>query len=184
MPVNQMMVPMSAKLCIDLIRFSDGGFTPASIGDLAETQLLSLIERQLEFDYAWAEQMFGERVMEFAEEYFPHLAERWEQEDADAISRRQKETRPLIWKGVSVPHGSEVRMHYAGQDHFAAVKNGRIVDDSGEYSPSEWASKVADNTSRNAWRDLWFKEPLGRSWAPAQLLREQARPERSAPEVS
>jgi hypothetical protein len=44
-------------------------------------------------------------------------------------------------------------------------------------SPSEWASKVAGGTSRNAWRDLWFKEPLSKTWVPAQLVRDQAQQE-------
>ena len=65
-------------------------------------------------------------------------------------------------------------MHYGAEDHYAEVKNGRIVDETGRYSPSEWASKIAGGTSRNAWRDLWFKEPLARTWVPAQLLRDQA----------
>jgi hypothetical protein len=30
---------------------------------------------------------------------------------------------------------------------------------------------------RNAWRDLWFREPLSKTWMPAQLLRNTAREE-------
>jgi hypothetical protein len=66
---------------------------------------------------------------------------------------------------------------YGDQHHYATVQRGHIIDDGKEYSLSEWASKVAGGTSRNAWRDLWFKEPLSKTWVPAQLLRDQARQE-------
>jgi hypothetical protein len=66
-------------------------------------------------------------------------------------------------------------MAFGHDHHYAKVKGGKIVDDDGSYSPSEWASKVAGGTSRNAWRDLWFKEPLSKNWVPAQLLRDQTR---------
>jgi hypothetical protein len=65
-------------------------------------------------------------------------------------------------------------MAYGDKHRYATVRRGHIVDDGEEYSPSEWASKVAGGTSRNAWRDLWFKEPLSKTWVPAQLLRDQA----------
>ena len=120
---------------------------------------------------------FGERDVEFAELYFPEVAAEWLKEDVEAHTSRRKEAQPLVWKEITVQHGSAVRMPYGGKHHYAEIKNGRIVDESGSYSPSEWASKVAGGTSRNAWRDLWFKEPMAKAWVPAQLLREQARSE-------
>jgi hypothetical protein len=100
----------------------------------------------------------------------------------EQVTEKQKADRkPLVWKEVSIPSGSEVRMPYGGQHHYAKIRGGHIVDDDGEkYSPSEWASKVAGGTSRNAWRDLWFREPLSKTWVPAQLLRDQAREERKS----
>ena len=166
-----MMIPMRQSLCIDLIRYSDGYFTPEQIGDLAEEQILGLLEAAFDdLGPRW----FGERAVEFAEDHLPHIAEEWLKQDADALASHQKESKPLVWKEVTVPHGAGVRMHYGAEDHYAEVKNGRIVDETGRYSPSEWASKIAGGTSRNAWRDLWFKEPLARTWVPAQLLRDQA----------
>lgn len=83
---------------------------------------------------------------------------------------------PLVWKDVTVRAGSEVRMSYGGKQHYAKIVGGCIVESDGsKYSPSEWASKVAGNTSRNAWRDLWFKEPLSNTWVPARLLRTNTR---------
>ena len=76
---------------------------------------------------------------------------------------------------MNIVPSTDVRMAYGGTHHYAKVTNGRIVDADGDYSPSEWASKVAGGTSRNAWRDLWFREPTSKHWVPAQLLRDQAR---------
>jgi hypothetical protein len=120
---------------------------------------------------------WGDRLEEAAALFVPELAEQWRQEDeTGATQQRLADSQPLVWKEVTVAVGSKVRMAYGGTHHYATVKRGHIVEDGDnrEYSPSEWASKVAGGTSRNAWRDLWFREPLSKIWVPAQLLREQA----------
>ena len=124
---------------------------------MAQEQILRLLER-IAFDRFNG--FFGKRDVEFAELYFPEVAAEWLKEDVEAHTSRRKEAQPLVWKEITVQHGSAVRMPYGGKHHYAEIKNGRIVDESGSYSPSEWASKVAGGTSRNAWRDLWFKEPM------------------------
>ena len=166
-----MMIPVDAKFCVDLIRFSDGGHTPGGIGELAQDQILSL----LEFNYdTLGPQFFGDRAIEFADIYFPDIAERWRREDRGDSSIPGKDAKPLVWKEVTIAHGSAVRMQYGREMHFAKVEDGRVVDEDGAYSPSEWASKVAGGTQRNAWRDLWVKEPAASTWVPAQLLRQRA----------
>lgn len=165
---DRVWVPMSQSFVTDLIRFSDGEFTPELIGYMAEEQLLNLFERS--FDVI-GEQWFGERAMEFADVYFPDLAEDWRKRMGVPAS----ESKPLVWKGVNIPHGSDVRMQYGGEDHFAKVDNGAIADKTGRYTPSQWARKVARGTSRNAWRDLWFREPWSLTWVPADLMRKRDR---------
>jgi hypothetical protein len=39
-------------------------------------------------------------------------------------------------------------------------------------SPTALANQIANNTSRNAWRDLWIKFPGDDGWRLAQDLRE------------
>jgi hypothetical protein len=102
------------------------------------------------------------------------MGARWPGTLPHSVRQRSAESRPLVWKEVTILSGSEVRMFYNGTHHYAAIKGGKIVDHDTEYSPSEWASKIAGGTSRNAWRDLWFKEALSKTWVPAQLLRNQA----------
>ena len=162
-------VPFPRKLYDDVIRFSDGRLDPVQI---AVDELRNLIEGTIEdHGVEW----WGDRVDEVAEEYAPHIAEKWRNEDREAITAMGRQRRPLAWKEVTIPHGSEVRMQY-GRDHsYARIEDGRIVDEGEGYTPSEWASKVAGGTSRNAWRDLWFKLPTTSQWVPAMVLREQAR---------
>jgi hypothetical protein len=170
MSEKMIMVPVRAQFCIDLVRFSDGRITLDDIGALAEEQILSLLEGLFdEFGPKW----FARREEEFADIYFPHIAEQVRKAAAKGASKYAGGNSPLIWKGLMIPHETDVRMNYAGRDHFAVVRDGMIADEDGAFSPSEWARKVAAGTSRNAWRDLWFKMPPGRKWVPAQLLREE-----------
>ncbi|AZO72165.1 hypothetical protein [Mesorhizobium sp. M1D.F.Ca.ET.043.01.1.1] len=97
-----------------------------------------------------------------------------------AVAEMSEFNKPLVWKEVTIPQGSEVRMAYGADHHYAKIQGGKIVDASGEYSPSEWASKVAGGTSRNAWRDLWFRLPLTKDWVPAQTLRSKKGQETNA----
>ena len=88
-------------------------------------------------------------------------------------SVRASLTEPVLC-AITVPAGSEVRMIYGGRHYYATIKNGRIVDEDREFSPSSWAAKIT-STARNAWRDLWFKFPGSRDWVPAEMLRQRAR---------
>jgi hypothetical protein len=172
-------IPFDQELYDDIIRFSDGRLDPVA---LANSQVRSWVESSIEFSDCeeWAE----DRLEDLAKKYAPHVLERWQKQHAEHLRQRSTENRPLVWKEVTIASGSDVRMFYNGAHHYAAVKGGKIVDDGEEYSPSEWASKIAGGTSRNAWRDLWFKELLSSTWVPAQLLRDQAQEEmnrRAAP---
>lgn len=167
------MIPFPGKLYRDAIRFSDGRLDPA---EMAAELFRNWIERDLEIGDG---DIWGDRFMEVAEEYHPDLAKQIEERDQEKREKERDkyraERKPLVWKEVTISAGSEVRMAYGDTHHYAKVAGGSIVDDGKEYSPSEWASKVAGNKSRNAWRDLWLREPTSKVWVPAQLLRDQAR---------
>lgn len=169
MSTSTIHIPISRKLYDDIVRFSDGALDPAAI---AADQLESWIARDLEFGDGGH---WGERFAEVAAEYAPHVLQALDSEEQAALARLRKANKPLVWKEVSIPAGSDVRMAYGGTQLYAKVESGFIVDDGVSYSPSEWASKVAGGTSRNAWRDLWFRQHGSKDWTPAQILREQAR---------
>jgi hypothetical protein len=174
MPENVVYIPLRRKLYDDIVRYSDGRVDPAA---MAESQLEMWVERDLEFGTG---AFWGDRFEEVAAEYAPHLYEHIEKMRQTETAAYREEHKPLVWKEVTVRAGSEVRMSYGDNHHYAKIDRGAIIDDGKQYSPSEWASKVAGGTSRNAWRDLWFRELGSKTWVPAQMLRDQARQEMAA----
>lgn len=170
-------VPFPRELYEDIIRFSDGKLDPAA---MAAEQLENLIERTID-DVDW----WGDRWEEVAERYAPAAYDRWadmvtasEPTKTEAASRPKRV--PLVWKMVTVPAGAEVRMNYGGSEHLAKIAHGKIVDLDEEFSPSEWASKVAGGTSRSAWRDLWFRFPGEKDFVAALVLRRRKEKEQAA----
>ena len=167
-------IPFDKKLYDDLVRFSDGAIDPAS---LAVEQIENWIERGFSYGLGvedWFAKLFGDRLYEVGEEYAPHYIDEIQKREREDYEAYVASRRPLVWKSVTVPGGSEVRMLYRGQQHYAVVKNGHIVDEDGEFSPSSWTYKIT-RTARNAWRDLWFKVPGSKDWVPAEVLRQRAR---------
>ena len=80
--------------------------------------------------------------------------------------------RAYRWKEVSLPHGTEVRMRYRGEYHYARIEGDRFTVQGEPSSPSAFAHSVT-NTSRNAWRDLEIKRPHDRVWVLAGKLRKE-----------
>ena len=75
------------------------------------------------------------------------------------------------WQQLFLPNGTQLRMTYRGKNAYAYVRHETIMYEGGSYSASQWASKVADNTARNAWRDIWVSLPGESGWSLAQDLR-------------
>jgi hypothetical protein len=168
-------IPFKKSLYDDLIRYSDGAIDPA---DLA----VAKVESWIDFNFALGpdgmddsfDRLFGDRLLDFAAEYAPHFVTEMQQRGDAQIQAILESRTPLVWKEVTVPAGSEVRMIYAGKHFYGTIKNGRIADDDGEFSPSSWTYKIT-RTARNAWRDLWFKFPGNADWVQADMLRQRAR---------
>ena len=173
---NVIYVPFPKQLYDDLIRFSDGRCDPVA---WAVERLEAWIELNFQSEVSgggWANDKFmgcfDERIEDFAEEYFPEALKHWEVQGERDLAERNANRRPLVWKTVVIAPGSDVRMSYGGEHHYAKIHDGKIRDNDGDFSPSEWASKIAGGTSRSAWRDLWFKAHGETAWAPATLIRE------------
>ncbi|MBK7929808.1 MAG: hypothetical protein IPJ98_20725 [Bryobacterales bacterium] len=75
------------------------------------------------------------------------------------------------WGTLFLPNGTKISMNYKGRVHAAEVRQQRIVFEGVVFPPSELASRIANNTSRNAWRDLLIKRPTDESWCLADTLR-------------
>lgn len=75
------------------------------------------------------------------------------------------------WQMVFLPNSTKLMMTYMGIDHYAEVMHEKIVYEGNAYSPSELASRIANNTRRNAWRDLWIQLPDSSQWKLANEIR-------------
>jgi hypothetical protein len=78
------------------------------------------------------------------------------------------------WLNVFLPNGTQLKMTYRGKTSFAEVRNKKIMFGGEDVSPSEFVSRVANNTSRNAWRDIWMKRPDDKDWVFSDDLRRRS----------
>ena len=128
-------LPFSKRLYDDVVRFSDGH---CNLVWTMEEQFHNFIRRTAD-DHCFG--VMGDdptRLKRFLEIYHPDIVARWDDEDAtrdlEAAAGSTKWS-PLVWKEVSVPAGSEVRMQYGGAYHTARIANGKIVDVDGDAVP-------------------------------------------------
>ncbi len=75
------------------------------------------------------------------------------------------------WDNLFLENGTKIRMKYKGRNFFAVVRHEEIEFEEEVYTPSQLAKKIANGTSRNAWRDLWIKERGSSQWVLADDLR-------------
>ena len=88
-----------------------------------------------------------------------------------------REGRPWAGKGVTLPHGTELRMEYNGRVHTGVIQNGAWVVEGDIYSsPSAAAGGVArtksgKSTSLDGWIYWQAKRPGDAEWAGIATLR-------------
>ena len=75
------------------------------------------------------------------------------------------------WGSLFLPNGTKLSMNYKGRTFHALVHHEQVWYEDKAYSPSELARAIANNTSRNAWRDLMIKRPQDERWRLADELR-------------
>jgi len=76
------------------------------------------------------------------------------------------------WSNVFLPNGTTISMKYKGRTKYATVIRGKIIYEKKAYSPAELARVIANNTSRNAWRDLYLKRPKDERYILSDDLRQ------------
>lgn len=87
------------------------------------------------------------------------------------------EGRPWSGKGVTLPHGTELRMEYNGKVYSGSIQQGEwLVEGIRAKSPSDAACSVAttkDGTkpSLNGWIYWQAKRPGDRGWKPISSMR-------------
>jgi hypothetical protein len=86
-------------------------------------------------------------------------------------------SRGYTWKYkdtcIFLPHGTEIRMPYKGQYHYARVDSDKIIYMGETVSPGALANKIT-KSSRNAWKDLWIKRPGENEWVLADERRRKS----------
>jgi hypothetical protein len=102
-----------------------------------------------------------------------HATEVAAEEGDDELRRFGSPLKGYHWKNVFLPNGTKIRMKYRGQEHFAEIRQEKMMTGDRETSPSAWANSNARFTARNAWRDLWVLRPGDTTWRLADQLRHQ-----------
>ena len=82
-------------------------------------------------------------------------------------------------KGVTLPHGTELRMEYNGRQYSGVIENGEwLVEGRCFNSPSDAAGGVASTrdgkrASLNGWNYWYCKQPGDTDWTSIKQLRAQ-----------
>ncbi len=155
-PTDYIFVPLRADLYAELVRRS--GRSDVSI--YIENQIDDFLESTKGDPEIWSS------------EYVENLAE---QEDDEYREKFGDPGRGYQWQKVFLPNGTKVRMTYRGDASYGEIRHSELFLEDESMSPSEFASRVANNTSRNAWRDIYVKFPGDGSWKIADDLRRQSR---------
>jgi hypothetical protein len=155
-PMQSVATPMSGSIYAEIILRSQGRIDPVG---LIENIVTDFLERTR-----------GDAII-------------WGDEHANAVAREQADggllkygpaSRGYHWQNVFLPNGTQLKMSYKNRDHFAEIRHQQVFYEDASTSPSQFACRVADNTSRNAWRDIWVKRPDDKAWIFADRLRHEA----------
>lgn len=98
---------------------------------------------------------------------------------APSVKTATPESEGRAWsgKGVTLPHGTELRMEYNGKVYTGRIEQGDwLVEGVRAKSPSDAACSVATTKdggrpSLNGWMYWHFKRPGDRTWKPISGMR-------------
>jgi hypothetical protein len=155
-------VPVSGSIIAEIILRSQGRVDPVG---LIESAITDFLERTRGDALVWSE------------EHADAVAE----EHADgSLQKYGPASRGYYWTSrlgsAFLPNGTQLKMPYKGRDHFAEIRHQQPYYEGAPCSPSQFASRVANLTSRDAWRDIWVKRPDDKDWLTANRLRRESRP--------
>jgi hypothetical protein len=155
--VTYLYVPLHSDIVAEIVLRSQGR---ADVAAIVESCVDSFLERTKGDAQIWSDEHAGQ------------VAE--EEENGDLVQLGHP-SKGYNWSGVFLPNGTKLRVTYMGKDHFADVRHQQIFYADQAWTPSQFASKIANNTSRNAWRDIWVRKPDCSDWVFADHLRRSQR---------
>jgi hypothetical protein len=153
-PTDFIYVPLHVDLYAELVNRSGS----ADVSGFIEHSVESFLDRTEGDAGIWSS------------EYIEKLAVA---EDDGFYEKYGDPNRGYQWQNVYLPNGTQVRMTYRGEATYGEIRNEKLYLDEVSMSPSEFARHVANNTSRNAWRDIYVKFPGDGGWKFADDLRRQ-----------
>jgi hypothetical protein len=98
----------------------------------------------------------------------------WKAADLMPETVPDADDRGYMWKEAWLPSGTIARMKYGPEFFYAKVEGDFLVYEGQKVSPNQFAYKVAGNSERSAWRDLWIKRPNDSDYVPAESLKKKA----------
>ena len=149
-------VPISVEIVYEMLLRKGAG---QDISGWIESIVLDYLERTKDFD-------------DWNDEYYNYLERKTG--ESDFREKYGDATKGYRWKELDLPNGSHLYMEYKKKKHYATVRFEKIVYEGESFSPAELARKIADGTTRNAWRDIYIKRPGEKEWKLADVLRKQA----------
>jgi hypothetical protein len=175
---NIIFVPFDRKLYDNIVRLSNGKYDPAH---LALTALQGWLETGgAEYDFDWGEnyaealELFsGVKSENASKPSFEPDREQAPTTEIEMEGQAQVDEGLMRWGPLQLPTGTKLRMEYQREHYFASVEKGKISFNGAYFTPSTWASRVANGTSRNAWRDVEIYNEKRKSWELAALLRDR-----------
>jgi hypothetical protein len=146
-------IPVAGSIVAEIILRSGGRADPVTV---IENVVADFLERTRGDADIWSEE---------------HANAVAEEKGDDSLQKYGPATKGYHWQNVYLPNGTELKIHYKDRDHFAEIRHQQLYYEGIPSSPSQFASRVANNTSRNAWRDIWIKRPGDKDWVFADQLR-------------
>jgi len=147
--------PLRSDLVSEIILWSRG---KADVAVILENVVDSFLNRTRGDPDIWSEE---------------HAAAAADQAADDTPVRLGHPARGYHWQNVFLPNGTALKMHYKSHDYIAEIRHQQVFYEEKPYSPSQFARRVANNTSRNASHDIWVKRPADRAWVISDLLTTQ-----------
>jgi len=147
------MIPISTKLYNEVVLRSRGRM---DVSHLAENQIEFFLEDTIGDASIWGEE---------------HAEQHWDDKASEQWATFGDPSKSYAWQTLRLPNGTKLKMKYQGADHHAEIRHQKLVFDGEKMSPSVFASRVANNTARNAWRDIQVMRPDDSDWELADVMR-------------
>lgn len=149
-------VPLPASLYAELILRSG----KANIAPYIESQISSFLDATEGDPDFWSA------------DYIEKLSDR---DDDEFWKQFGNPSRGYQWQNVFLSNGTKLRMSYKGTAYYAEIRHEKLLFNGEMMSPSQFARGVANNTSRNAWNDIFVQFPGDAGWKSSDDLRRQDR---------